>query len=91
MECHREIEKLRLTVDSGNRGGGDSENTVDKIPLKSHMKNKAQRLPELKKALARFRARGETMDSAYDLLSRALETLKQGGEYHLYESDNDDL
>ena len=50
LECHREIEKQRLAGDSGN---GNSE-TTEKIPLKSHMKNKAQRVPELRKAVARF-------------------------------------
>jgi hypothetical protein len=51
LECHREIEKQRLTADSGN---GSSETTVERMPLKSHMKNKAQRRAELRKAVARF-------------------------------------
>ncbi|KDR81599.1 hypothetical protein GALMADRAFT_221466 [Galerina marginata CBS 339.88] len=88
LECHREIEKQRLTGDSGN---SSPETGVETIPLKSHMKNKAQRIPELKKAVARFHARGETKEGANELLNRVLETNKQGGEDHLYESDNDDL
>ena len=50
LECHREIEKQRLAGDSGN----SNSETTEKIPLKSHMKNKAQRVPELRKAVARF-------------------------------------
>jgi hypothetical protein len=36
LECHREIKKRRVTVDSGNRDGSALEHM-------SHMKNKAQR------------------------------------------------
>ena len=87
LECHHEIEKQRLAGDSGN---GNSE-TMEKIPLKSHMKNKAQRVPELRKAVTRFIAQGETKQSAFDLLNSALETSRQSGEDLIYESDNDDL
>lgn len=100
LECHREIDKRRqLTYDSSNRGkndGGDSSMiTVETgIPLKSHMKNKSQRIPELGKALTRFHARGETRESASQLLSLSLESLSSKnitvGD-HLYESDDDDL
>ncbi|KDR76527.1 hypothetical protein GALMADRAFT_67262 [Galerina marginata CBS 339.88] len=91
LECHREIEKLRLAAVNVDSVNGDSETAVEKIPLKSHMKNKSQRVPELKKAVIRFHARGETKETAYNLLSRALETIKSTGGDHLYESDNDDL
>jgi hypothetical protein len=91
LECHCEIEKRRrATVDSGNCDGGDLA-AVESIPLKSHMKNKAQRVPELKKAVARFHARGDTKESMYKLLSCALESLKQTVGDHLYESESDDL
>ena len=91
LECHREIEKQRLTVDSGNGNSETAAEAGERMPLKSHMKNKAQRIPELRKAVARFRARGETKEGAYELLNGVLETNKQGKEDHLYESDNDDL
>ena len=58
------------------------------MPLKSHMKNKGQRVSELKKAVARFIARGDTKESAQEMLSRAQ---KQPTEDHLYQSDEDDL
>ena len=45
----------------------------------------------MRKAVARFHARGEKKEGAYELLNRVLETNKQGREDHLYESDNDDL
>ena len=63
----------QAAADSGN--SGNTETAVEKIPLKSHMKNKAQRVPELRKAVARFIARGETKQSAYELLNSTLETL----------------
>ena len=91
LECHHEIEKQRLTVDSGNGNSETAAEAGERMPLKSHMKNKAQRIPELRKAVARFRARGETKEGAYELLNGVLETNKQGKEDHLYESDNDDL
>lgn len=87
LECHREIEKLRLEVDSGNHDNTTSE----KIPLKTHMKNKADRASELKKAVSRFHTRGDTVQLAHEWLSRALQTIKQMGGDHLYESDEDDL
>ena len=64
---------------------------MEKIPLKSHMKNKAQRVPMLKKAVARSIARGETKQSAFDLLNSTLGLSRQSREDHIYESDNDDL
>ena len=75
---------------AGDSGNGNSE-TMEKIPLKSHMKNKAQRVPELRKAVTRFIAQGETKQRAFDLLNSALETSRQSGEDLIYESDNDDL
>jgi hypothetical protein len=45
LECH-EIEKCRVTIDSGNCDGNALE-TGENIPLKSQMKNKAQRVSKL--------------------------------------------
>ena len=55
------------------------------------MKNKAQRVPELKKAVAIFIAQGGTKQSAFYLLNSTLEMSRQSREDHIYESDNDDL
>ena len=84
LDCHREIEKHRLAVDSGK---DSAENTV---LLKSHMKTKPNRVCELKKAVARFLARGETRETAEQVLS-GMDTNMQTGEDNLYESENDDL
>jgi hypothetical protein len=89
LDCHREIEKRRLTVDGG-KDSANLENTIEKVPLKSHMKAKPNRVCELKKAVARFLARGETMETAEQILS-GMENNMQTGEDNLYESDNDDL
>jgi len=86
LDCHREIEKRRLAADSGN---GSAENTTEKVPLKSHMKAKPNRVCELKKAVARFLARGETKETAEQMLG--MENSTQTGDDNLYESDNDDL
>ena len=91
LVCHCEIEKQQLTVDSGNSNLETAAAAGKRMPLKSHMKNKAQRIPEFRKAVARFCAKGETKEGAYELLNGLLETNKQGREDHLYESDNDDL
>ena len=68
LECHREIEKQRLTVDSGNGNSETAAKAGKRMPLKSHMKNKAQRIPELRKAMARFHARGETKEEHMNYL-----------------------
>ncbi|KAF8229752.1 hypothetical protein L208DRAFT_1424012 [Tricholoma matsutake] len=86
LDCHHEIEKQCLAVDSGN----DSvENTTEKVPLKSHMKAKPNRVCELKKAVTRFLAQGEMRETAKQMLG--MENSTQTGDDNLYESDNDDL
>lgn len=63
LDCHRAIEKqLKLT-------------DPEKVPLKSHMKAKPERVQELKKAATRFQARGWTKDWAIKLLSGTEQTL----------------
>ena len=61
-----------------------------KIGKKSQKQQKTSR-KNLEKA--QDQRRGNTKESAYELLSRALESLKQtaGPGDHLYESENDDL
>jgi len=86
LDCHCEIEKRHLAADSGN---GSAENTTEKVPLKSHMKAKPNRVCELKKAIARFLARGEMRETAEQMLG--MENSTQTGDDNLYESDNDDL
>jgi hypothetical protein len=66
LDCHREIEKRRLAVDTGK---DSAENTAERVPLKSHMKAKLNRVCELKKAITRFLARGETRETAEQVLS----------------------
>ena len=88
LDCHREVEKRRLAVDSGK---DSAENTMEKVPLKSHMKAKPNRVCELKKAVARFLARGETRETAEQVLSGMDTSNVQTGEDNIYESDNDDI
>jgi hypothetical protein len=77
LSCHREIETRRLAVD----GGKDwAESTVEKVPLKSYMEAKHNRVCELKKAVARFLARGETKEIAEQVLSGMDTNTVQTGE-----------
>ena len=99
LNCHREIEvrriKVKLTVGGNSSPQVSAENSEDQVPKKTFFKLKVTRIDELKKAVARFHARGETRESAGQLLSG-------GGagdvEMHidtegdtLYVADNDDL
>jgi len=83
LDCHRNIEtKLSIPVNS------------DKIPLKSHMKLKSERVAELKKAVARYLARTEGHSSS--LASSGPDTNHHltglPDEDSLYQSDhNDDM
>jgi hypothetical protein len=90
---HNKSNEPRLQEKQKNieQDSGNSNVVVEKIPLRSHMKNKAQRVPELRKVVTRFIERGETKQSAFDLLNSALETSMQSGEDYIYELDNDNL
>ena len=87
LDFHREAVKNSPT-DVGN----------EKVPLKSHMKNKQDRVRELKKAVARHALREVNIPSSQVLLAALLPTSSSadvtaaGQDELLYESDyNDDL
>ena len=86
LDFHRDAEKNSPTA-VGN---------TEKVPLKSHMKNKQDRVCELKKAVARHALRATTnllnTQSAQELLPLPDTDATIGPEELLYESDyNDDL
>ena len=86
LDCHRELEKKfqsLITVPG-------VEGNVETVPLKSHMKNNDERRLELKKVVARFIARGLTVVSAQDLLSRT-ENMTVGDVDNRCDSDEDDM
>jgi hypothetical protein len=85
LDYHRELEKQLPTVVSDTAGG--------KIPLKTHMKLKVDRVAQLKKAVARYLTRHEAREVQEGITSD-LESEVCGGDRDdaEYESDfHDDL
>ena len=60
-----------------------------KIPLKSHMKNKAERVAELKKAVNRYHSRSLSSSSGA-MVSPSTVQQRSGEEDSFYVSDHED-
>ena len=66
----QEPEKRIYAHNSENGNSETAAAAAERMLVKSHMKNKAQRIPELRKAVARFCARGEKKEGAYKLCTK---------------------
>jgi len=84
LDCFRALEPL-LPVPAGVSDPA----ALGATPLKSHMKNNAQRVEELKKSRTRFLARGGTIALAQELLSGTIEQAVCGNDTQ-YLSDDEE-